>query len=93
MLNLFFMYISNAHLEQNSLILSNQVTVPMEGRTWSLSEVPEFGGNMISDCPIVSDRWPDPPAVVRQHATNQRCFVALSAQVRTQGAVDLHGIA
>ncbi|XP_074610935.1 nuclear pore complex protein Nup155-like [Acropora palmata] len=57
-----------------------QVTVPMEGRTWSLSEVPEFGGNMISDCPIVSDRWPDPPAVVRQHATNQRCFVALSAQ-------------
>lgn len=57
-----------------------QVTVPMEGRTWSLSEVPEFGGDMISESPIVSDRWPDPPAVVRQHASSQRSFVALSAQ-------------
>ena len=53
----------------------------MEGRTWSLSEVPEFGGNMTSDCPIQSDRWPDPPAVIRQHASCQRSFVALSAQV------------
>lgn len=53
----------------------------MEGRTWSLSEVPEFGGNMTSDCPIQSDRWPDPPAVMRQHASCQRSFVALSAQV------------
>lgn len=52
----------------------------MEGRTWSLSEVPEFGGNMTSDCPIQSDRWPDPPAVMRQHASCQRSFVALSAQ-------------
>lgn len=57
-----------------------QVTVPMEGRTWSLSEVPEFGGNMTSECPILSNRWPDPPAVVRQHASSQRSFVALSAQ-------------
>ncbi|KAM7443523.1 hypothetical protein ABFA07_007737 [Porites harrisoni] len=57
-----------------------QVNVPMEGRTWSLSEVPEFGGNMTSDCPIQSDRWPDPPAVIRQHASCQRSFVALSAQ-------------
>ena len=53
----------------------------MEGRTWSLSEVPEFGGNMTSDCPIQSDRWLDPPAVIRQHASCQRSFVALSAQV------------
>lgn len=53
----------------------------MEGRTWSLSEVPEFGGNMTSDCPIQSNRWPDPPAVIRQHASCQRSFVALSAQV------------
>lgn len=53
----------------------------MEGRTWSLSEVPGFGGNVTSDCPIQSDRWPDPPAVIRQHASCQRSFVALSAQV------------
>lgn len=53
----------------------------MEGRTWSLSEVPEFGGSLISECPIISERWPDPPAVVRQHAATHRSFVALSAQV------------
>lgn len=63
-----------------SPIKEMQVTVPMEGRTWSLSEVPGIGSGIISECPILSDRWPDPPAVVRQHASSQRSFVALSAQ-------------
>jgi len=59
-----------------------QVTVPMDGRTWSLSEVPEFGSNMICSRPIICDQWLEPPAVVRQHASCQRSFVALSSQVR-----------
>ena len=53
----------------------------MDGRTWSLSEVPEFGSNMIYSCPFISDQWLEPPAVVRQHASCQRSFVALSSQV------------
>lgn len=57
-----------------------QVTVPMDGRTWSLSEVPEFGNNMLSHCPIVRDQWMEPPAVVRQHASPRRSYVALSSQ-------------
>ena len=54
----------------------------MDGRTWSLSEVPEFGSSMLSSCPIVHDQWLEPPAIVRQHASYQRSFVALSSQVR-----------
>ena len=58
----------------------------MDGRTWSLSEVPEFGNNMLSHCPIVRDQWMEPPAVVRQHASPRRSYVALSSQVRTWSA-------
>ena len=58
----------------------------MDGRTWSLSEVPEFGNNMLSQCPIVRDQWMEPPAVVRQHASPRRSYVALSSQVRTWSA-------
>ena len=54
----------------------------MDGRTWSLSEVPEFLDQLIAPCPIISERWPDPPAVVKQHFLPQRSFVVLSAQVR-----------
>lgn len=57
-----------------------QVAVPMDGRTWSLSEVPEFGSNMICSCPVIRDQWPEPPAVVSQHVSCQRSFVALSSQ-------------
>lgn len=57
-----------------------QVTVPMDGRTWSLSEVPAFGNNLHSHCPIVRDQWMEPPAVVKQHGSPQRSYVALSSQ-------------
>ena len=54
----------------------------MEGRTWSVSEVPEFQNLNIAQFPVSSESWPDPPAVVRQHASSQRSFVVLTAQVR-----------
>ena len=57
----------------------SSVNIPLEGRAWALHEVPE------STYPVlpspVPARWPDPPAVVTQHAIPSRKFVVLSAQV------------
>ncbi|CAB3985686.1 nuclear pore complex Nup155-like [Paramuricea clavata] len=56
----------------------SSVNIPLEGRTWALHEVPE------STYPVlpspVPAMWPDPPAVVTQHALPSRKFVVLSAQ-------------
>ena len=57
----------------------SSINIPLEGRTWALHEVPE------STYPVlpspVPAKWPDPPAIVTQHALPSRKFVVLSAQV------------
>ncbi|XP_031566645.1 nuclear pore complex protein Nup155-like [Actinia tenebrosa] len=57
-----------------------QVTLPLDGRTWAVSEVPDFAANLISPCPVLFEKWPEPPIVVKQHALPQRSFVLLSAK-------------
>ena len=66
----------------------SSINIPLEGRTWALHEVPE------STYPVlpspVPAKWPDPPAVVTQHALPSRKFVVLSAQVNTCTGIIKH---
>jgi hypothetical protein len=64
------------------LLLFLKVTLPLDGRTWAVSEVPDFAASLISPCPVLFEKWPEPPVVVKQHALPQRSFVLLSAKVR-----------
>ena len=57
----------------------SSVNIPLEGRAWALHEVPE-STYLVLPSPVPA-RWPDPPAVVTQHAIPSRKFVVLSAQV------------
>ena len=58
-----------------------QVDISLEGRTWAMAEVPDMMSNLIRPSPVISDTWPYPPAVVKQHFLPPRTFVVLSAQV------------
>ena len=62
-------------------LLVFQVAFSLEGRTWALAEIPNLTSNLVRPSPVISDTWPDPPAVVKQHFLPPRTFVVLSAQV------------
>jgi nuclear pore complex protein Nup155 len=68
----------------------SSVNIPLEGRAWALHEVPE---STYPELPSpVPAKWPDPPAIVTQHALPSRKFVVLSAQVNSCSDVIIHTV-
>lgn len=57
----------------------SSVITRLDGRVWAVHEVPESTYPALPS-PVPS-KWPDPPAIITQHAQPARKFVVLSAQV------------
>lgn len=56
----------------------SSVITRLDGRVWAVHEVPESTYPALPS-PVPS-KWPDPPAIITQHAQPARKFVVLSAQ-------------
>eukprot|EP00795_Rhopilema_esculentum_P004293 gene4293-20493_t len=59
-------------------IKESQVSSAIEGKTWCVSEIPDYSNpNHIPEA-FFSCLWPEPPAIVNQHVLPRRRFVLLS---------------
>ena len=56
--------------------------MPIQGRTWAITEMPSWGSDMGEICLMEEIGKADPPAVVTQHLDPPRKFVLINSQVR-----------